>query len=377
MAIVFSTDISETVLLDAYTNNVVEFASDSMTPGEAFKCEIRIGASSFEITPNAAGFFFNFKTVFKKMFAGGFEDAPAPALDENDLTTFVLDMSEVYRAVTLAFTISFTDGATESAQRNVKLLQAVSNFQDFKRDEIQATDSFAVLRRPVEGSARTFEATYFEGYPFDVQVYKSAPGNVTITNVTNGLDVTLNLPNKVNRIFLSDTETDSTLLDVLPLVEGVNELEFDTGDLTTIFLERRTSCNGRYLKWKNDRGGWSYWLFERKDRTERDIDDLGYVNNDFRNLDNNNFIKNIGKSGTDTVNMGSINVPPSKRRFFESLFDSPKVYLFTGTDYSDSSASDWLAVKVLTENYIVDDYNDRPFDLVVDIELPRRNSLTL
>tara|TARA_R110002167_G_scaffold81296_2_gene222670 strand:+ start:4763 stop:5890 length:1128 start_codon:yes stop_codon:yes gene_type:complete len=375
MAITFTKQLSEDILLNAYTNNIVEFSSNNIST--AFKCVITVDGESYEITPNLGQFYFNFKTIFKNLITDYFEDAPDVELDSGDATTFVKDMSQVYLDVQIDYAVSFVNGETETSQRNISLLQAVSNFQDRKLREIQDTDSFAVLGKLEPLSNRLFNMVYFEGYPFDIQVYKKTPGNVTITNKTNLLDYTFNLPYKVNRIFFSDTKTDTSIQDILPLVEGRNELEFDTGALTTIMLEKKSGLCGVYLKWKNHFGGWSYWLFNERAQTERDIKDLGYINNDYQNLDNNNFIKNIGKVSQDTMQIGAINVEPRYREFILSLFDSPKVYLFMGAEFSKDGESDWLSVKLNTDSIIVTPFKDRPMDINCEIELPLRNTLTL
>lgn len=375
MALTFTTDISETVLLDSYVNNVVEFESDNVS--QAFKCTINIDGSLFEITPNNNTFYFNFKSVFKSLINDYFEDSINVELDSNDLTTFIKNMSQVTKEVTIDFIVDFINGTTESVSRSVTLLQSTSNFQDRKKREILKLDSFALLSNLEPSSNRTFRAVYFEGYPFDIQVYKNTPGNVVLTNKTNLLDVTFNLPNKVNRIFFSDAETDTTIEDVLPLVEGTNQLEFDTGDLTTVLLEKRSGLCGVYLKWKNQFGGWSYWLFERKHQVERKTKNLGFINNDYQNLDNNNFIKNIGKTSYDTYNIGSVNVDVHDQELVMSILESPKVYLYLGVNFAKDEETDWLSVNLDTDSAIVKNYKDRPMDISFDIELPERNNLVL
>jgi hypothetical protein len=375
MALTFSTNLSETILLNAYVNNIVEFSSNN--PSEAFKCVISIEGNTFEITPNQNEFYFNFKSIFKSLIQDFFEDAVEVALDSQDPTTFIKDLSQITREITIDYAVSFVDGSQENTQRTVTLLQSTSNFVDRKKQEILVLDTFAVLSRLEPASNRTFVMTYFAGYPFDVQVYKKTPGNVVVTNKTNLIDYTFALPYKVNRIFFGDAETDSTIEDVLPLIEGQNQLEFDTGDLTTIYLQKKSGLCGVYLKWKNDFGGWSYWLFEQKYQIERETDDLGYINNDYQNLDNNNFIKNIGKRSQDTWRIGSVNVDSRYRNFILSILDSPKVYLFLGKEFSRDETTDWLAVKLATDSLIVTPYKDRPMDINFALELPERNTLTL
>lgn len=375
MALLFTKFLREDILLDAYTNQVVEFYSDKSVI--AFKCLIVVNGESYEITPNNDGFYFNFKTIFKNLILDYFEDSENVELEGSDPSSFIKSMDSIYLAVNINYLVSFVNGETESHTINVQILQSTSNFQDRKKREIQTKDSFAILGKIEEGSNRTFRMTYWEGYPFDVQFYKKDAGNVKITNKSTGIDFTFNLPHKINRIFFSDTQTDSTIEDIFPLVDGWNELEFDTGELTTIFLEKKSGVCGKYLKWKNHEGGWSYWLFDQKNRTTRVTDDQGYINNDFQNLENNNFIKNIGKLSKDRLYIGAINIEVDKRPYLESLFDSPKVFLFMGLDFSKEEQTDWLAVKLMTDSTIVDDYQDRPFDINLELELPDRNVLML
>ena len=138
MALTFTTDISETVLLDSYVNNVVEFESDNVS--QAFKCTINIDGSLFEITPNNNTFYFNFKSVFKSLINDYFEDSINVELDSNDLTTFIKNMSQVTKEVTIDFIVDFINGTTESVSRSVTLLQSTSNFQDRKKREILKLD---------------------------------------------------------------------------------------------------------------------------------------------------------------------------------------------------------------------------------------------
>lgn len=377
MAVQFSTTLSETTLLRSFVDNEVYFNSDSASP--AFKCQITVdNEPSFEISPDKDGvFYFNFKSVFSKLVQDFFEDDQAIDIDDTDLTSLVKDYSQIYKAVPITFQVSLSNGSTETASLNINLLQATSNYEDRKKQQISVLDSFAVLSQPEEGSNRTFREVYFDGYPFDIQVYKNTPGNVTITNRGNLDSVVLNLPNKINRIFFSDGEKDVINENILSLAKGVNELEFNTTELTTIFLDRRTPKCGKYLKWKNNDGGWTYWLFEELPEEIRDIRDKGYLNKRSGNLTNNDPIRNIGKTSVDSIRIGTINVEPYYRRKMESLAESPKVYLFMADQFSADDPTNWLSVRVNNRSFPVQLPKNTIFDLSFEIELPERANLQL
>lgn len=378
MSLVFTKSLSTTSLLKAYIDNEVEFSSDSASP--AFKCVITAaGSVQVEITPDKDGkFYFNFLKVFSKLVRDYFEDSQEMALDALDPTTFIADMSSIYSAVSLYYEVSLENGTKDTLSTTVYVIQSAANFQDAKRREIQVTDSFAVLSRLKAGSTREFELKHWEGYPFDIQVYKNTPGNVTITNKTAGPGYTFNLPNKVNRIFVSDGDSNSTLEDLIPLVAGtVNELEFDTSDLTTIYLEVSDENCGVYLKWKNEEGGWSYWLFEDGWQQIRAVEDLGYISNNYNSLDNANFIKSIGKRGKDGIAIGTNAVPANYRRLLESLIESPKIYLYLGEQFGRTDDKTWMSVALTTKSNPIKAYRNGMFDMRFELELPTRNTLTL
>ena len=377
MAVVFTKTLSETALIKSFIDNEVYFSSDSPSP--AFKCQITVDNDpSFEISPDKDGiFYFNFKRIFSKLIQDFFVDDQAIDIDAGDLTTLVKDYSQIYKLVNITFQVSLANGSTETTSLSVNLIQSTSNFQDRKKQTIQVLDSFGVLNQLDADSNRTFRQAYFKGYPFDIQVYKNVAGNVTITNKNNLDSVVLNLPNKINRIFFSDGEKDVITEDILSLANGMNELEFNTTDLTTIFLEVFEPGCGKYLKWKNGEGGWEYWFFDELTEQVRDVRDKGYIDKESGSLDNNNPIRNIGKESKDSVRIGSINVPSYYRRKLESLVDSPKVYLFMAEAYSADDPTNWLSVKVNNRSFAVSLPKKDIFDLSFDLELPERYNIML
>ncbi len=377
MAIQFTTALGETTLLRSFVDNEVFFSSDSASP--AFKCQITVdNEPSFEISPDKDGvFYFDFTNIFSRLIQDFFEDNQAIDIDDADLTSLVKDYSQIHKAVPITYQVSLQNGSTEIATQNITLLQATSNYQDRKTGEISVLETFAVLSHPEDSSNRTYREVYFDGYPFDIQVYKNTPGNVTITNRSNLDSVVLNLPNKVNRIFFSDGEKDVVNENILSLAKGVNELEFDTTDLTTIFLERRTPKCGKYLKWKNNNGGWSYWLFEELPEEIRGINDRGYLEKRSGSLTNNDPIRNIGKESADSIRIGTINVDAFYRRKLESLAESPKVYLFMADQFAADDPTNWLSVRVNTRTFPVQLPKNSIFDLSFEIELPERTNLML
>ena len=71
----------------------------------------------------------------------------------------------------------------------------------------------------------------------------------------------------------------------MPLVNGLNELKITSGtDVVYVNVTKIDSKEGQYVKWLNENGGWSYWLFNcihKRDNKTKDLDD---INNDFDNV---------------------------------------------------------------------------------------------
>lgn len=379
MAITFSKALSTSNFLNAYNNNIVEFSSDSVV--DSRKCTITIGSISFEITPINNVFHYNFKEVVTVLInQNNFTDDILPLLILADATSHIYDDStNTYLEQLIDYEITFTNDTTESTSETYKFLKSVEQLEQNKKGVVTSGNNLYMLSPFQKATANTYNVTYFEGYPFDISLLLNSPGLTTILNQTNALTYDFTLPDTVNRLFFSDGRITITIDDYLPLVDGLNELKITRGaDIIYVNVTKVESRQGEYVKWINQYGGWSYWLFNCIHKRDNRTKDLGDVNNDFNDVEDTTspFI-NIGKTGQHKLTLISKGVSDENQEVLNQLFESPKVYYFTGLRLSQVTDVSWLACKVKTSNNTIVNYKKNTKNYKVQIELPKRYTMTL
>lgn len=377
--ITFSKDIATDKLLLAYVNNVVEFSSDNILAKT--KATITIGTSIKTLFPSPTGnFYLNFKDWITSLinvdnFA---DDLQADIVGDGYIYDWTI---KAYLNQTITFTIFFSDESFETDTRDVKWLSAYLQLEDFK---IKYPIGNGLLN-PVVLYPRKLDANqisyvkYWNGYPFDVSVYCQLESDLTILNQTNLLDLTFLSVNIINRIVFSDGDTDTTIENALPLLDGFNTLKLTSNTLDYYLLVEKISdsCSGHYVKWVNELGGWSYWLFDKGNRN-RKTKDLGELNNDFNNLEDTiSPAIQIGKTSNDIITVTSDIINEDEKTLLESIIDSPKIYLFTGQPYAKANYNDWIEVSLNTTDFRIVNAKESLSKINFVFELPQRNTRKL
>lgn len=372
--ITFSTPISETQLLTAHNNNIVVFTSDLVkTPAKA---EITIGTNMFTYYPHPnRTFYVNFLEWFNKLInIDNYTDDLNP-----DLTTaYVYDWTaKSLLELSINFKITFTDNFFEDITKTVKVLNASVQEEYYKRTyplNSSIADSFPMT--PYQNS--TLKSVYvkmWRGMPFDLTMYTGTATDIEIVNISNLLDATFPVEGKVNRIVFCDGALDTSITDVLSLANGYNRLTINGYDLLVEVDD--SICDGVYLKWINEQGGYSYWMFPKGERS-RPIKSLGVLNNDFKNVqDTTSPAIQLGKRSNDMMKFTSDTLTEDQNLLVKTLFDSTKVYLFTGVAFELNTSTDWLEVEVNNNSVVVERAKTTNNEYQISIDLPRRNTRTL
>jgi hypothetical protein len=375
MAVVFTTDISTTDLLLAYTNNVVRFNSDSASA--ATKATITIGAIVKTIYPHPDNtFYFNFKELITSIInTDNFEDG----LDlDISGSGYVYDWSKVYLNNDIVFAITLSNFTTETVTKNISFISATVDYETFKskfpfRTELNTPKILSVSEKDSNNSAYL---KYWTGYPFDIAVYSGDATTLKITNLDTTLHHTFNTVSEVNRYAFSDGNTTITIEDVLPLSNGFNDLKLTANDLDyyATLEQINENCESIYLKWSNDNGGYNYWLFANGNR-DRKTNDLGEINNDYNNLgDTISPTIQIGKNSNDIIKIESDILTEQENNLLSGILDCPKIYLFTGQRFAKAGYNDWLEVSIPANNYRVSNAKQIKNKIAITLELPKRNT---
>ena len=378
MAITFSKAISTINFLNAYNNNVVEFSSDNVL--DAAKCIITVGSLTFEITPIDNVFYFDFKEVASVLInSNSFIDATTPTITALDATTCVYNNTDnTYLSQLVSYELTFSDESTESTSETYKFLKSVEQLEENQKGAITSgADVYALS--PFETASDTYNVTYFEGYPFDISFLLNTAGITTILNQTNAATYDFTLAYTVSRLFFSDGRSAVSIEDFLALEDGLNELKI-TRDLDIIYINivKIPAIDGQYLKWLNSYGGWSYWLFNCVYKRDNKTKDLGVVNNDYLSVsETTDPFKSIGKTSQDSLTLHTTGTDEEEQQLLNELFDSPKVYYFTGLKDTQATASSWLACKLSPGGQTITNYKRYLKNYKLKIELPQRYTMKL
>jgi hypothetical protein len=347
MAITFSKSISTTKLLNAYNNNVIEFASDSGF--NSVSCSINIGGSNFVITPNTSNTFnFNLKHVVKALIDNKFADdviADAQIKADTTLKTSYL----------VTYTITLTTGTDVIAQTYVfvKSIEQIANVSN------------RLLTQ--QHILNTNDLTIFKGYPFDIAHYSD--GNVTLLgNISTTLSETAT---NTYRIFFLNRKTDFKIRvladsgtyednacwlignDYELLSDGFNTLYVEGTTQEALTIDLKPTCNGVYLKWFNRFGGFSYWLFNSVYVDSIKTKTIDSYNVDFESIDNTFTTSLILGKLTDKERVLTYNkLTVAERLQINDLFSSPRVELYNGN--VNEELSTWQTVKVKDGAFVTD-----------------------
>jgi hypothetical protein len=370
MALIFNNDLSGSVLLYAFNNNVVRFRSNTaaVTP---VKATILTNGNTYTIYPDPAGnFYFNFKGI-KSVELANYSETINPDLD----TTLVYNWTaKALLSETITFTIFLSNSTTETATRPVTWLNGYVNLIDFKQQfpkYVLDYNSFLLKPLPL--------VKYWAGLPFDIAFYANPATNFTLRNNSASIQSTFTNTNRVPRLFFSDGRLDVSIEDYVPFNDGFNSCTITSGaNIINFFVEKIQSyCNGHYLKWLNSFGGWSYWLFY-KGNENLSVRELGVIDNDFNNLpDTISPSVSLGKESQNEIALQQDGITKNEMELLRDLLDSVKVYLFTGDAFTKSSDKDWLEVIVKGGSFKVSNARERINNLNLTIELPQNTTRKL
>lgn len=375
--IIFTKDIPTDKLLLAYQNNVVEFRSDSVLT--ANKATISIGTSVKTIfSPDL--FWYNLGKWIKEIInIDNFADDLQVDISTNG---FIYDCtSKSYLNTLMTFNVFLSDGSIDTITRDVKWLSAFLQPEDYKlKYPISASLINPVVLSPFEDKAnQSCYLKYWEGYPFDMTIYTGVSSSILVNNITNLLSNSFVITTKVNRLVVDDGDTNLTITNTLPLMAGYNTLKLTSNSLNYfVNLEKVVdNCDGHYIKWFNEFGGWNYWLFAKGNRN-RKAKDLGELNNDFNNIEDTiSPTVQMGKTSNDVLQVTSDVINSDENTVLQSLIDSPKIYLFTGQPYAKANYNDWLEVSLNTNDARIKNAKESLNKYNLTFELPQRNTRTL
>ena len=380
MAITFTTPIPTDRFIFSEENRIVEFTSDN-TQQPKF-CDITIGVlASLRLYPLPSGdFWCNLKEYISPLLRNYADTIDPTTIDETDVNTFVFDWARVYLNQQFTFTITFADDTTETTNVTPYIILGAEQLKQYKRGRTVSVNSMFVLSPLKKDTANTYHMRYWEGYPFDLCLSRDIPTIINpqqITNLTNGVtSPSISTPYGINRIFISDGDTNVTLEDYLPLATGYNKLDF----IDNVFVElwKHQSDCGVYIKWLNQYGGYNYWLFNKQEQIDKNTRNIGVINNDFENLDSTvSQFSSLGKTSADSHRALADHLTQDDIDILQGVLDSPKVYYFAGAQFARNSFNNWIEIQVNNGRETVQNPREQNYEFFIEFTMPEDYTIRL
>lgn len=327
----------------AYNDSYVQFSSDL---ADNYKAEITVLPISiftrvFVIYANASGIYlFNLKEAVKVILnEAGFEDASFFT------TANYKSFSGLYLSQGITIKV-LSDSASEQVNKTYEFFKAVNQVGSSIH-----SNPFQLLTYSEDGINHSM--TYFEGWPFhfDIQRIINVQGlTLEVENTTTGGDFG-NIQVSFTGSFRMNVDRGGgvnwTSLGVLPLIEGLNDLKiYESGDFrSNLALTKRIECAGVYLKWFNNAGGYSHFLFNRFYVDSIEGRDLGLVaSSQFNNIEDviGDF-RSIGKKASRSFVL-KVRYNSIEYQNIKGILASPLVQMYT--EFNANITGKYIDVKV-------------------------------
>lgn len=382
-------------ILWAFNNNTLKYKDPIVHNAEW--SDIDCGLFSVRLYPDPdQNFTFNFVEYLRKVIVtNNFEDNQNFNITQAINSLVYNGTPQTYLELTATITVSNTDGNGDAYELPLKFMAGVLQIEDFKRGETPQDGLFFLM--PQKEFAKThYKLNYWPGYPLDISVYAKSPGVLSAFNLTNSVGANLILYNRVNRIAFCDGNHDETIEDHLPLSFGHNIVRFSKHQLPHpdslfIDIEKHRSRCGVYVKYRNQFGGWSYWLFHQNHNRSRNVKDGDELENDWNDIEQTNSptIQSGPESSQDTLKCLAKGLSVDDVRQLEYILESPKIYWWTGERFSIGSsgfytrtsqsapAGRWIEIKCSTKKIDIRQPKRNRYSFTLDFALPARYRVSL
>lgn len=360
MANFINDTINENQLQTAFNNFVLRFQASSSTSIEA----IINGLSTDPIIiyPFDNKFYFNAKAYLKALFDNNFQDTIVIMTNISNINSFYFIDETIMKQVFIEIEIRRT-GPSQFLEKNVRVIRGVNNIRRNLAIEENNPPYTQVLQPNI---------VYWQGYPLDITIhnYNNEFFNFsqTLFNITRYNIVRLIISSGNNQIPLSS-----------PIQEGVNDYMVNSGQATaTIKTITNASECGIYIKWINEYGTYSYYLFN-----DKYIEDLVSSQDEVVNNNFENFSQTISKelvlsrNSRNRLTCIAKKTGEYERDLLYSLGTSPKIWLYTKEKNQSSTNQDWYEIQLNGHTFPVNTPNRKFIDIEYEFVFPENNKQSI
>lgn len=361
-------------VLNAFNDNVVTFYDDQvLNPSRA---AVEYLGNVFDLYPSPSGkFYFNFKDIVPTIInSNNFKDQIVPDIQTSG---YVYEDVTMFRSMDVLFVVFDQNDSSDGDLITFEFLKSVVQPMNYKDNQIQLDDDLTLLL-PETYLKKEHYVSYFEGYPFDISMFFNGieeANNVTFKNTTTGNLTSLSFIKGVNRLFTADGSVDFTIDDVLPLRYGINRIiiqKDEVNQYATLFLDKKESDCGPYLRYYAGTSGYRYFRFKNKftpNIRTREENQIRSVGNDISES-LQDLVLNT-KSALKSITLSTGKITKSEMKYLEDILISPNVDLYLKDIFQKSDDSSWLNVNVKSGSFEAVGEGKSKYELKITIEIPQ------
>lgn len=357
----------------AYNDSIVEFQTSLTGTTTSARITINSTGDYFTVYGINHKYFFNFKNIVSSLInQNNFKDSIIPNL----YTATVYDDTSLSLSLPVTFSINSFSGETLS--KTYKFTKNVEQLIGYNQ-KANAANTVKILL-PSKNNV-DYYLPYFEGYPIDFSIYGLTTGSTFYlknTSTYNQSDTTISTNDNVKRIFLSDGGNNENLSNAIGLSTTVNKVElYVNGSFkSNLLIKRNESRCGTYLKWFNDAGSYSYWLFDEISETLK-TDTIDELNTGFNNLQNLNSTSQITGKNAENTKALTTKFSEIERSYIQSILSSPKVEMYVSNEpFIQMNQYSFIGVSVNDGSTIFNKKHNN-YKMNITITLPAINTQTL
>jgi len=317
-------------ITEGYNDAYLIFSGTTVINEVPDYAEIMVDAFNrpFKLYPDTNGVFqFNLKELVKVYFndsESGFEDDSTPPA-----TSFHQLRTDKYLQLVVSISV-IGESSNDNLSRTYEFFKSVRQVGEPINNNL-----LQILHNTEDGT--DYNITYFEGYPFYFELQKVENDSIKIVNLGTTDEVTLSAITEVGtlEVWVDRSNENWNSENYLPLINGNNRLEIYQNNVfrNNLNIKMKTNQCGVYLKWLNNKGGYSFFLFEEFFRTTVTGRSLGAITrNSFLNRDENPKSSSFsaGVSVRNRMTLQAL-VDKNELKMIQELAYSPSIQMYTST----------------------------------------------
>ena len=357
-------------IMFAFNNNIFQFKSNSLLT--VSYAEITGLGTTIKLYPINGIFTLNLKQYLSVICnIDNFIDT-----ENFNVNTSLIYSCKTYFEQQIEIKVFFTNTTFELLSKNIKYIAGVEQIENYKQNNLLLYETAAFIFLPLIKKTNTHYAKYYRGYPFDISILINADfiTNIQIYNNTTSQFFSVATDLKANRLLFDDG------LNFIPdfdfeFSQGINNCQIN--DSNFIIDYESEPCEGIYIKWLNNYGGYSYWLFSNYFQKNNDYKSIGELKTDFLNIENT-FARTtqIGKRTNPSLEVIEDDITEMQLPLIESLLESPKVFIYNGKkNVTRATALDWTEIRLDTKKATVRNFKQQNVRIGFSFDLPEKYNM--